>query len=201
MQIRIERWISGKAKAGPVSLNPKVDGICSPQVSRTVKLRPATPDDLELLQYWDRQPQVIAGKVDKVWQWETELACRPDWREQLIAEVDGRPIGCVQIIDPSRDDNPYWECIAEGHRAIDLWIGEKSDLDRGYGTQMMKQAIARCFADPTVTAILVDPLETNEAAHRFYERLGFEYVAGRCFGDDRCIVYRLSRPGTLAGHA
>jgi aminoglycoside 6'-N-acetyltransferase len=184
-----------------VSLNPKVDRIRSPRVSRTVKLRFATPDDLELLQYWDRQPHVVSARGEEDWQWEIELGRQPDWREHLIAEVDGRPIGFVQIIDPSREGNPYWECIAGGHRAIDLWIGAKSDLDRGYGTQMMKQAIARCFADPTVTAILVDPLDNNDRAHRFYERLGFEYVVHRRCGDDSCIVYRLRRPDGPAANA
>ncbi len=66
---------------------------------------------------------------------------------------------------------------------------------------MMQQAIERCFADPTVQAILVDPFDSNDGAHRFYERLRFEYVVHRRFSDDRCIVYRLSRPGTHAGHA
>jgi aminoglycoside 6'-N-acetyltransferase len=58
---------------------------------------------------------------------------------------------------------------------------------------MMQQAIERCFADPSVKAILVDPLEGNERAHRFYERLGFEFVVNRSFGDDHCYVYRRSR--------
>ncbi len=66
---------------------------------------------------------------------------------------------------------------------------------------MMQQAIERCFADPTVQAILVDPLESNEGAHRFYERLGFEYVVNRRFDDDRCLVYRLRRPGSSAASA
>jgi len=52
-----------------------------------------------------------------------------------------------------------------------------------------------------VNTILIDPREDNTRCHGFYERLGFEYVAGRCFGDDRCIVYRLGRPGTRARNA
>ena len=185
-----------------MSLNPKVDRIRSPRVSRAVKLRPATPDDLEILQAWDRKPHVIAAKGDEDWQWEKELPRHPDWREQLIAEVGGRPIGFVEIIDPSREDCHYWGgCIASNHRAIDIWIGEQDAIGQGYGTQMMRQAIDRCFADPKVEAILVDPLETNEAAHRFYERLGFEYVVNRSFDEDRCSVYRLKRPGSPVGNA
>ena len=66
---------------------------------------------------------------------------------------------------------------------------------------MMQQAIERCFADPTVQAILVDPLDCNERAHRFYERLGFEYVVHRRFGNESCIVYRLRRPDGPAANA
>jgi aminoglycoside 6'-N-acetyltransferase len=164
-------------------------------IRNRVKLRPATPDDLELLRHWDRQPHIIAGKGDEDWHWQTELARNPDWREQLIAEAAGRPIGFLPIIDPARDESNYWSCCKPGQRAIDIWIGEEDALGRGHGTEMMKQAIACCFADPTVEAILVDPLDDNTRAHRFYERLGFEYVARRRFGDDSCFVYRLRRPG------
>lgn len=187
-----------------MAANPEVDRFAYRRARRPVKqvkLRPATPDDLELLQYWDRQPHVIAAKGEDDWHWRAELAHNPDWREQLIAEVAGRPIGFVQIIDPSREESQYWGCIDEGYRAIDIWIGEPDALDRGYGTQIMKQVIARCFADPSVNTILIDPMESNTRAHRFYERLGFEYVVHRCLGDDRCIVYRLRRPGTPAGNA
>jgi aminoglycoside 6'-N-acetyltransferase len=188
-----------------MAANPEAERIPYRRALRTLKkvqLRPAAPGDLELLQFWDRQPHVIAAKGDEDWQWQKELGRHPDWREQLIAEVDGRPIGFVEIIDPSREDCHYWGgCIEANHRAIDIWIGERDAIGQGYGTQMMQQAIARCFADPNVQAILVDPLETNEAAHRFYERLGFEYVVNRSFDDDRCIVYRLRRPGSPAASA
>ena len=49
-------------------------------------------------------------------------------------------------------------------------------------------------ASGRVTAILVDPLATNERGHRFYERLGFREVERRRFGDDDCLVFRLDRP-------
>ena len=164
-----------------------------------VHLRPATPADLDLLRRWDEAPHVKAAKGDDDWQWKRELGRKRDWREQLIAEVGGRPIGYLEIIDPSREDTKYWGCIAEGYRAIDLWIGEPDALGQGFGSQIMSQAIERSFADPSVNTILVDPLESNVRAHRFYESLGFEFVVRRQFGDDSCLVYRLRRPGTYAG--
>lgn len=161
--------------------------------SPSIRLRDATPGDLALLQHWDTQPHVLAADPNDDWGWETELRRSPDWREQLIAELDGRPIGFVQIIDPAREDGHYWGDVEPHLRAIDIWLGEPADLGRGYGTRLMHDAIARCFAAPDVTAILIDPLASNTRAHRFYERLGFRFVERRRFGSDDCSVYRLER--------
>jgi aminoglycoside 6'-N-acetyltransferase len=57
----------------------------------------------------------------------------------------------------------------------------------------MQVALDRCFADPAVGAVLVDPLAANTRVHRFYERLGFRFVERRRFGADDCSVYRLER--------
>jgi glyoxylase-like metal-dependent hydrolase (beta-lactamase superfamily II)/RimJ/RimL family protein N-acetyltransferase len=160
-----------------------------------MRLRPATLDDQDLLRRWDARPHVIAcdPSEDSDWAWEVELARHPDWREQLIGEIDGRAVGCVQVIDPAREESHYWGDVPADLRAIDIWIGEETDLGKGHGTTMMRLALARCFADPTVSAVLIDPLATNVRAHRFYERLGFEFVERRRFHDDDCFVYRLDR--------
>jgi aminoglycoside 6'-N-acetyltransferase len=153
----------------------------------------ATAADLELLRYWDEQPHVIASDLNDDWCWEVELPRAPDWREQLIAEIGDRALGFVQIIDPAREESHYWGDVASDLRAVDIWIGEAADLGRGYGTTMMHLALARCFAHPTVSAVLIDPLAANTRAHRFYERLRFRFVEHRRFGDDDCFVYRLDR--------
>lgn len=156
-------------------------------------LRPATTDDVALLRHWDEQPHVVASDPHDDWGWETELAKKPDWREQLIAEAGGRPVGFVQIIDPAREEGHYWGDVPADLRAIDLWIGEAADLGKGFGTEMIRLALERCFADPRVTAVLIDPLAANTRAHRFYERLGFRFVERRRFWNDDCSVYRLDR--------
>ena len=158
-----------------------------------INLRFATSNDLELLQYWDEQPHVISSDPNDDWGWEVELQRTPDWREQLIAQIGDRPIGFIQIIDPAREDSHYWGDVSANLRAIDIWIGEETDLGKGYGTKMMQMAINRCFADAAVTAILIDPLASNTRAHRFYERLGFKFVEQRWFDDDDCFVYSLNR--------
>lgn len=158
-----------------------------------LRLRPAGPGDLALLRRWDAEPHVIAAKGDEDWQWERELAHRPAWREQLMAELDGRPIGFVEIIDPRVEDSHYWGEVPAGLRAIDIWIGEVDCLGRGFGTRMMRLAIERCFAEAGVWAILIDPLAGNRAALRFYRRLGFRLWEMRRFGEDLCAIHRLAR--------
>ena len=157
-------------------------------------LRLAIPSDLRLLQSWDEKPHIIASSgLDDDYHWETELPRQVEWREFLIAEIEGRPIGFMQIIDPALEESHYWGEIEPNLRAIDIWIGEEDDLGRGYGTQMMRLALDRCFADNNVKAVLVDPLTSNTRAHRFYERLGFKRIERRTFGNDDCFVYRLER--------
>ena len=99
----------------------------------------------------------------------------------------------IQIIDPALEDSHYWGKVASNLRAIDIWIGEATDLNKGYGTIMMRLALTRCFADSLVKAVLVDPLACNTRAHRFYQRLGFKFVERRHFGDSDCFVYQLNR--------
>ena len=158
-----------------------------------MSVRPAGPADLELLRRWDEQPHVIASDPNDDWNWEEELQRAPEWREQLIAEVDGRPVGFVQIIDPAREETRYWGDAPPGLRAIDIWIGGAADLGRGFGTMIMHLVLDRCFTDPTVSAVVIDPLASNVRAHRFYERLGFRFVERRHFGADDCFVYQLLR--------
>jgi aminoglycoside 6'-N-acetyltransferase len=159
-----------------------------------LKLRRATLADLPLLQCWDKQPHVKASTGDDdVFDWERELPRRVDWRELLIAETSGRAVGFIQIIDPAEEETHYWGDADPNLRAIDIWMGEAADLGRGYGTEMMRLALDRCFSDPAVTAVLIDPLFSNLRARRFYERLGFQPVGRRKFGTDDCMVYRLER--------
>jgi aminoglycoside 6'-N-acetyltransferase len=160
-----------------------------------IQLRKANIADLPVLLHWDEQPHVIESDLDDNWDWENELLYEPAWREQLMAELDGRPLGFVQIIDPALEETHYWGEVPQGLRAIDIWIGEAADLGKGYGTIMMQQAIERCFADPSVNAILIDPLATNVRAQRFYERMGFRFVEQKRLGDDEsdCFVFELSR--------
>jgi aminoglycoside 6'-N-acetyltransferase len=168
---------------------------------RSLRLRRATLDDVAILEHWDTDADVIAATTDDDvverafggLDWREELLHDSDVSYYLIAEVDGRPIGAMQICDPFMEPTHYWGEVEPHLRAIDIWIGASADRGKGYGTEMMRLAHARCFADSSVQAIVIDPLVSNTRAIAFYHRLGYVTVERRMFGDDDCLVLELTR--------
>ena len=154
-----------------------------------------------MLAEWDREPHVIECSTDDPGaevafggiEWREELVDQSEVSFYRIAEVGDRPIGVMQIIDHHLEPTHYWGEIEPNLRAVDIWIGPKDALNCGYGTQMMTLAADEAFADPAVTAIVIDPLNTNTDAHRFYQRLGFQPEGRRMFDEDDCLVHRLER--------
>lgn len=158
-----------------------------------MNLRPATQSDIPLLQEWNEKAHVKdASGSDEMYDWEFELSRDVDREEILIAEAEDRPIGVIVLDDPAQEPQ-YWGDVEPNLRAIDIWIGEESDLGRGYGTQMKQLTLERCFRPPDVQAVILDTLVSNTRSHRFYERLGFKQIERRIFESEECFVYRLDR--------
>lgn len=153
--------------------------------------RDAETSDQAMLEAWMSTPHVRAIVPYEDWGWADELPRKPAWRRQWIAQLGDRPIGFVQIIDAAAEETHYWGDVAAGTAAIDIWIGEADCIGRGLGTQMMKRAINFCFGWRDITRIVIDPLASNTAGRRFYERLGFRLIESRRFGDDDCAVCEL----------
>jgi aminoglycoside 6'-N-acetyltransferase len=162
-------------------------------------LRPATAADIPLLEAWDEEPVVAASDPNDDWDWPQTLATVG--LENLVAESEGRPIGFIQITDLARDESQYWGPPQAGIMAIDIWIGEADARGRGQGRAMMSLAIERCFSDPAIETILIDPIASNLEAIAFYRRMGFSEVGLRRFGDDECLVHRLTRAEWVARSA
>ncbi len=59
---------------------------------------------------------------------------------------------------------------------------------------MMRLAINKSFADEKITSIIIDPLETNKGAIRFYEKIGFNphYAIELCDESHKMLLVRCS---------
>jgi aminoglycoside 6'-N-acetyltransferase len=153
-------------------------------------------DDVALLVRWDEDPDVaaaIGGRGADWYDWPAEIDRDVPWRELLIVEEDGRPIGFVQLIDAREEESHYWGDVEPRTWALDIWIGLPDDRGRGLGAEAMEQALSRVFDRHRAEMVVIDPAVHNRRAIAFYERLGFERVAVRNFGDDECLVMRLLR--------
>ena len=137
-------------------------------------------------------PLALGGRGADWYDWPAELVRDVPWRELLIAEEDGRPIGFVQLIDAGEEESHYWGDVDPGTWALDIWIGSPGDRGRGLGTQVMRAAIARVFKQHGAHGVVIDPKVTNRRAIAFYGRLGFERVGQREFAGDSCLVMRLA---------
>ena len=163
-------------------------------------MRPMRADDLALLIAWDDDSDVAAalgGRSADWYDWPTELTREIRWRELLIIEEDGRPIGFIQLADAVDEESHHWGDVARGTWSLDVWIGSPDDRGRGLGAEAMRAALWRLFEHHRAEVVVIDPLVGNARAIAFYEQLGFERVGVREFDGDRCLVMRLGRSSSF----
>ena len=170
-------------------------------------MRRADLADRDLLLEWDAEPDVLAAGSDAErgdhavgedadwWDWDSVLAEELDHEEVWLAIEDDGPSGIIVLLDAAKDPTRYWGDVELGTWALDIWIGRPDRRGRGLGTGMLRWAIDRCFSVHGAERILIDPLATNVRAIELYRRVGFTDVGPRMFGNDRCFVLELKRPG------
>jgi aminoglycoside 6'-N-acetyltransferase len=166
-----------------------------------ITLRKTTIKDIPILNYWDKQDHVMFASGNDANQsendpnyWEYELSlCDAKTYQYYIAELDGVPIAYLQMINPGLEVTKYWGDMEDGYRAVDIIIGDKENLGKGYGTTIMRLILDICFKDQTVKGVYIDPLSKNLRAIKFYQKIGFEFVDNRNFDEDNCDVYYISR--------
>ena len=118
-----------------------------------------------------------------------------------IIQHNGEDTGYMQrwVVRGFPDYKPYVSDLDNATVGIDVFIGEASKLHQGIGTKAIQAFIAGyVFNDPVVPACIIDPLPTNAAAIRAYEKVGFRYE--QTFQHDGTDVYfmRLHRANWTA---
>jgi len=63
-----------------------------------------------------------------------------------------------------------------GTFCIDLFIADPAFLNKGYGTEIVKQFSQKVIRKFGAKKILIDPFPTNKRAIRCYEKAGFRFV-------------------------
>lgn len=107
----------------------------------------------------------------------------------------GRPIGYIQSYIAMGSGEGWWTDERDpGVRGIDQFIGESDALGRGLGTAMVRAFVGRLFADPAVTAVIVDPDPRNHRAIRCYRRAGFQPQGETDTPDGPALLMRIDRP-------
>ena len=105
-----------------------------------------------------------------------DVASRAAGAVVLVAEVDGRAVGCVTYVPDL--SSPYAEDLQEGEAGIRM-LGVAPDAwGGGAGRALVEACIERARADGRTGVFLHStPLMTR--AHGLYERLGFRRVPER----------------------
>ncbi|MBF9035398.1 GNAT family N-acetyltransferase [Rhodobacterales bacterium HKCCE2091] len=84
-----------------------------------------------------------------------------------VAELDGAVVGTLQLTFlPGLSNRGAWRCMVEAVRV------DAAQRGQGLGAEMMDWAVSRARARGCATVQLGSHL-SREAAHRFYERIGF----------------------------
>ena len=83
----------------------------------------------------------------------------------FLIEVQGGPVGWLSIIDS-----------APSERELGIFVINKENLHRGYGTEVLSQVITECKRD-NITRLSLNVNQSNTHAIQFYQKFGFEISA------------------------
>lgn len=140
----------------------------------SVCLRPVSEDDLPEFQRWLNDPEIyqwLAAGVLTPPTWKDELKW---WRRQQSAEdeitwsIDGadeRLLGNVTL---------HWVPSSKS-ATFGIFIGDKSEWNKGYGGDAVGALSAHCFNDLGINRIGLNCDATNARAIRCYSRAGFRH--------------------------
>lgn len=173
--------------------------------------RPLTRADFPLLTTWLADPD-----VHRWWQHDSSPEAierdfgstvdRLEPGEDLVAELDGRPVGLVQRarVHAYPVDREVFERIAGRVHPqavqLDYLVGAAADRGRGIGPQMLDAIVADTVGDPAVPYVLVSVVAANRRSWRALEAAGFEQVGSGDVEPDNPIdaplhhVLRRERP-------
>lgn len=142
-----------------------------------IYLSPMNPEDAELYTKWLNNPNIT-----KYLSTHNALVSLNGEREYL--EEFSKHEFCLAIIKKDNDEllgNIAIEDIdyKNGTAELGIFIGEESNLSKGYGSEAIKLLTNYAFKELRLHTIMLRTLDINERAQRAYEKCGFKEYGRR----------------------
>jgi RimJ/RimL family protein N-acetyltransferase len=136
-----------------------------------VRLRPMTPSDLPHFVHWLADPEVrrwLAAlndppTLDDEVEWYETTRENPDNVLWSMETLDGRLVGTIELR------------LTPAHKRAELGIAvqDKSQWNKGYGTDAVRLALAYAFEDLELNRVELTTDAENVRGRRCYEKCGF----------------------------
>lgn len=145
-----------------------------------MSFKPVTSADFPLLFEWFKQPYISQlWKEPQEWNIFQEKYAKNlsqlD-RFSFLASLEQKPMGYIIYHHINDDDRALFPGIEIPHGSVglDLFIGDPTYLNKGYGTQLLLQFIEHLkIIEPTCTMLTIDPATDNYRAIACYKKVGF----------------------------
>lgn len=95
------------------------------------------------------------------------------WISYFICEKDGRPVGFMQYYETASAPVGIWSQAPRFSLGIDYFIGDESDLGKGYATAMVGLMKKKLRFEKMCKFIVADPDRSNKPSIRVLEKNGF----------------------------
>ena len=106
--------------------------------------------------------------------------------------LNEKDIGYIQYYMVNNGGYEIYKKERDNTVGFDLFIGEENYLNKGYGTQIVRQFSQMLLTKPEVGKIIVDPFIYNTRAIRCYEKAGFNFYK-EDFDDNGAKLYVMQK--------
>ena len=156
-----------------------------------MKLRQASQDDARMLWEWANDPEVrrqAFGERVIPWDahvpWFSEKLVDPRCRIYVVENESGEPVGQVRF-----------DLGDDGTAMIDFSV-QADARGRGYGSEGLRAAWDRAFAELDASTVVGLVKPANEPSLRAFQRAGFAEDGAELVGGQRAVRMVLARPAS-----
>lgn len=157
--------------------------------------RLAEEKDIEQLYRWSMLPHVAeywrGPALPEVFRNKYIELIGSDFAFPYVVSLDEEPIGYIQHFVANKTDT--WTNQPSSTIGVDLFIGEKKHLHKGYGTEMVRKIAQMLFSNPAIKRLVIETISLNTPAIRCYEKVGFRKIKIVPRGKDKILLMELKR--------